>query len=304
MKLFRKVVMNGFQLEDYPFEREFELEGCLACNPELLSLNDDEYQVDKLIDIESFVKRGRKDKDGRLDMVVSYSGGQIGIVELKRGAIDTKALEQLTEYLKSSDNLKKNRALIKYAEDEEINVEDKQRYVGVLVGTGIHQEVQVSIEQRKDYPLIYVIILNRLRSENEGVFIFSEVRSARGRDYTQYTIGDDDRKFGKGRLVLEVIRRYIATNRDITYEKLKDVFPDKLRGVVRKGMGCFIWKAEAKDLVVRTGYRRYYLKDEEILHIKDGEIAVSTEWGVGNIEPFIKHVKDSLKFDIKVVKQS
>ena len=58
-------------------------------------------------------------------------------------------------------------------------------------------------------------------------------------------------------------------------------------------MGCFARKGDAESLMGRTGYRRHYLKDDEIIQIKGCEIAVSTEWGLGNIEGFIKHVQDN-----------
>ena len=99
MKLFRKVVMNGFALEDYPFEGEFEFEGCLASNPELLSVGEEDLRFSELIDMEAFIKRGRKNRDGRADMIIAYGGGRIGIVEIKKGMLDNWALNQLKDYL-------------------------------------------------------------------------------------------------------------------------------------------------------------------------------------------------------------
>ena len=44
------------------------------------------------------------------------------------------------------------------------------------------------------------------------------------KDTTRYSI-DGEGSYGKGRLVLGVIKKYVATHRDSTYSKLKSVFP-------------------------------------------------------------------------------
>lgn len=302
MKLYRKVVMNGFDLEDFPFMREFELEGCLETDTALLSIDDDVLKVRKLIAVEAFMPGARKGNDGRSDMIVAYEGGQIGIVELKRGDIDKKAFDQLTDYLKARKGLLSNEALSEYqGENEELDLNNEKSYIGVLVGTDITDEVVDSLNGGGTIP-VYAIVLKRFRNGNEDVFVFSEVYGKGGRDYSKYTINGEAKQYGKGRLVLEVIRRYVAEQGSISYTQLEEKFPKELRGVKRKGMGCFARKGEAESLMGRTGYRRHYLKNDEIIQLKDFEIAVSTEWGLGNIDGFIKHVQDGkMGFDIKKV---
>ena len=118
MKLYRKVVMNGYEMKELPFKREFELEGCLTVAPELLSLNDDDLTVSRLITVESFIRNKRRGQNHRPDMIVALSGGQIGIVELKKGIIDVKALTQLRAYLDNPGGLAEHPSLKRFKGEE------------------------------------------------------------------------------------------------------------------------------------------------------------------------------------------
>lgn len=109
------------------------------------------------------------------------------------------------------------------------------------------------------------------------------------RDLSKYSL-DGTGEYGKGRLVLEVIRRYTVQHRDITYNELLQRFPKSLRGVANEKTfwGCVNLREDAVRLYVETGRKRHFLENDEIIKLFDGtEVAVSSQWGSGNIGLFI-----------------
>ena len=109
------------------------------------------------------------------------------------------------------------------------------------------------------------------------------------RDLSKYSLNGAG-EYGKGRLVLEVIRQYVTQHRDITYNELLQRFPKKLRGVANEKTfwGCVNLRADAVRLCVETGRKRHFLEKNEIIRLLDGtEVAVSSQWGAGNIGLFI-----------------
>ena len=107
---------------------------------------------------------------------------------------------------------------------------------------------------------------------------------------------------GKRRLVLEVVKKYLDDNSDISYEELLNIFPKKLQG-----RGVVLKVSEIRD----NEKKRYFMKPEELLRTGDGvEIAVCGEWGnldkkyntdKQDIDNFIDHVKETLKYEIKKI---
>lgn len=95
-------------------------------------------------------------------------------------------------------------------------------------------------------------------------------------DQTQYRF--DGQLYGKGKLVLAVVQKYIADNPGISIEAFMQAFAHpKLKVAARL--------SDAIEIVERTGHKRHFIKEPIIL--KDGEIVVSTQWGIGNIGNFI-----------------
>ena len=113
--------MNGYEMKEVPFKREFELEGCLASNPELLGLDDNELSNQSIIAMEAFIESGQQNGDGRADFLVAYNGGMIGVVELKRGEIDKAAYDQLSEYMVARVGLSEGAELKGYLESVDIH---------------------------------------------------------------------------------------------------------------------------------------------------------------------------------------
>lgn len=108
-----------------------------------------------------------------------------------------------------------------------------------------------------------------------------------GKDYTKYFFNGN--KYGKNRLVLAVVKDYVNNNPTITYEELQVVFPNSLQGIE-----TFTTETEAKQ----KKDRRNFIKKNELITLSNATIAVSTQWGIVNIEPFINHCK-RMNIDIK-----
>ena len=120
-------------------------------------------------------------------------------------------------------------------------------------------------------------------------------------DRTKYSLGNQSEELGKGRLVLAVIQEYVRKNPNVTYEELLKVFPASLRGVKRSSSywGCLNLLKDARELYEDTGYKRHFMKESDIIRLSDGnEVVVSSQWGIGNINEFIK-AANMLGFKIK-----
>lgn len=108
-----------------------------------------------------------------------------------------------------------------------------------------------------------------------------------GKDYTKYIF--NGQKHRKNRLVLAIIKDYVGKNPTITYDNLKLVFPDTLQG-----RETFTTETDAKQ----KRDRRNFIAPSELITLSDSTIAVSTQWGKANINPFIEHCK-MMNIDIK-----
>jgi hypothetical protein len=99
-----------------------------------------------------------------------------------------------------------------------------------------------------------------------------------GRDYTKLQF--DGVPYPKSRFVHAVMRDYVQKNPAITYDQLKEIFPDSLQGA----LGVFVLLDEAISHFKRTGYKRYFMEPDEILDLESAKIAVCNQWG-GSIDP-------------------
>ena len=132
-------------------------------------------------------------------------------------------------------------------------------------------------------------VIEKLLNYYEGV---SEKKStqhiekkANYRDTTKYKFNDS--LYGKGRLVLAVIKQYVSDNPDLTYDDLQSAFPKKLQGSI----GVFNKLSYVISRYGDKNHKRHFIKDDEVIGLSDCHIAVSTEWGAGNINNFIEQAK-------------
>lgn len=108
--------------------------------------------------------------------------------------------------------------------------------------------------------------------------MISTIYNKSNRDYSKCLF--KGQKYAKSRAVLAVIKEYINST-NVTFEELKRIFTDNIQG--SSGVIQTVEYAQKKDP------RRFYMKPEEVLESSDGtKFVVSNQWGIDNIDRFIK----------------
>ena len=112
------------------------------------------------------------------------------------------------------------------------------------------------------------------------------------RDKTRYMFNGN--VYLKNKLVLAVIKDYVSNHQLITCNELKMVFDKSLQGSI----GVVEYESIAKQ---RKDYQvRFFVKEDEILRLVDGNILVCSQWGILNISNFIKRA-EQLGYKIELI---
>ena len=289
MKLHRHFTANEEQLESFPFRRELSMESYLVENEGVLALDNDTFSDVVIIQEELTLKQGRssKDTDGRIDILLTYSNEYIGVVELKLGELSDIHLEQLEDYL-----LKKHQVTDQFPDILDPNVSPEPKWIGVLVGSSISPDLAQKISQGYTTPSgvqIAALTIQRFRGNNGSVYVTTDIYfkiNSGNKDSTKYQFNGNS--YGKGRLVLAVIKHHIDKNPNLKYSELERQFPKSLQG----SLGVFSSYSDAKKIHEDTGRWRHFLKPNESIKIQDETITVSSQWGIGNIDKFIARAKE------------
>lgn len=295
MRIFKHVTANDLVLKQMPFIRELSMESYLVENESILKLDENNFSDVTIIDVELSLKNGRKDTDGRIDILVQYGQDNFGIIELKLGELTTLHLDQLEDYTNEKKQL--FNAYIKPKTD--LKYEDVN-WVGVLVGSSISADLSSKISdgyQIDNNIPIAALTISRYRGEDNQIYVITDtIFNDKSRKFDKSKFVYNGRKYNKGRLVLAVMKDFVADHKIKTYSELKSDFPKELQG----SSGVFIKKEEALEKYESTGYKRYYIKEDETIKLEDGNIiAVTTQWGKGNIYNFINRAKElGYKIDI------
>jgi hypothetical protein len=289
MQIFTHLTANDVQLQAFPFKRELSMEAYLIENEGVLALDRDTFADVEIVEAELTLKQGRRsqDTDGRIDILATYSQEHIAIVELKLGELKDIHLIQLEDYL-----AKKESILIQYPDivpSETVS----PKWIGVLVGSSIDSSLASKITngyQTTDGIPIAALTIQRFRSKDGNIYIatdtyFKNISSQR--DFAKYEF--NRMTLGKSRLVLEIIKSYVANNPNTSYSELEALFPRKLQGT--RGVFATVDKAQMEK------GRRNFLKPEEIIQLSDCQVAVSTQWGIRNINNLIDKAR-SIGYDI------
>ena len=292
MKIFKQVTANNIELKPYPFKKELAMEAYLIENEEILALDNDNFNEVAVLDEEIALKKGRRDRDGRIDILSSYGAEYLSIIELKLNQIDNQTLDQLEGYLDQKDQILKTG---NYWDDE---VDPK--WIGVVVGTSISAELQNKLTKGYLYNDIPIagIVLNRYRGVDNNIFVVSDTYfnfKYSSKDYSKFLY--NNKEFNKARLVNEVVREFIENNPNINFTQLKEKFPKQIQG----SYGVFDKFSRAEEIYTNGGRKRYYIKPSETINLIDGEIiATCTQWNPINIAEFIKVANGlGLKIELK-----
>lgn len=119
-----------------------------------------------------------------------------------------------------------------------------------------------------------------------------------GKNLDQYKLSGDENLYGKGRLVLAVVKKYVSQNPGSTVEALKNIFPDEWQGrYVVSGEDDSVWQDKKRF------EHDFFWRQDEMLMLDDGKrAAVCRQWGVGNIYNFIDGIK-KYGFTVEAIKR-
>jgi hypothetical protein len=291
MKIFKQVTANNIELSPYPFKKELAMEAYLIENEEILALDNDNFTEIAVLDEEIALKKGRRDRDGRIDILTSYGAEYLSIIELKLNQINDSTLNQLENYLDQKEQILE---LGKYW-----NEEIKPKWIGVVVGTSISADLQEKLNNGYKYNDIPIagIVLNRYRSSDNNIFVVSDTYFSykySEKDYSKFNY--KNKAYNKARLVNEIVRDFVDLNPTTTFSELKEIFPKQIQG----SFGVFDKLSRAEEIYINWGHKRHYIKPTETINLGDGEIiATCNQWNPHNIADFIKNAK-KLGYEIEI----
>lgn len=308
--MYKQASSNNITLDPYPFPSELGMEAYLMDNPSILKLDDRKYGKPQIIECEmSIGKCTNRKTRGRIDMVVRYGEDLFGILELKKHALDTDTLFQLCDYLAEREKIVE---AINQSDAVEVDLDPENvKFVGVLVGGYIDDELRKEMpitdlknnNLLKEHPRqqsiqgytdqISAITLERFRNPHtcEIVVLSTPIVKTSVKDTTKYQI-DGAGRYGKAKLVHEIVKRYVKQNPGVSIDRLEKIFPTPR---LIRTLGVF---AEAQ--VAKKRADRYYADRKMLIALGDGvKIATCNQWAKESIDEFIANVeKQKLGFEI------
>ena len=295
MKIYKHLTANDVYLEPFPFRRELSMEAYLVENERILCLDADLFSDVEIVETELTLKQGRKsnETDGRIDILATYSQEYIAVVELKLGQLEDIHLKQLEDYLEQ-----RGQSLAKYPNILNQESTPTPKWIGVLVGSSIDAQLAQSLVNgyaSTSGIQIAALTLQRFRSGDGNIYVSTETyfnNIGLTKDSTKYVF--DGVTLGKGRLVLAVIKKFVQTHPNTTFAELEHAFPGNLQG-----KNVFSTADRANEIYTSTGRKRHFVDPEDLIQLTDGVIAVSSQWGISNINRFIEYAL-SQGFDIAI----
>ncbi len=296
MKLYKHITANNIPLKEFPFLRELSMEAYLIENPDVLSLDNDELSEANVLDFEMPLRKGRKSKntDGRIDLIVQYGDETIAVVEIKLGELKEQHLEQLEDYI---GEIKQIEEIIEN-NSEILN----PKYIGVLIGSEIDRNLSGKIEsgyQISGEIPIAALTIKRYRGEDNNIYVLTDIffKNLSTRfDKTQYKFNGG--VYGKGRLVLSIVKKYVEDCPEVAFAELERIFPRNIEG----SWGVFDTVENAYKIINRSKSKkkRHFIKPEEIIQLKDVKVAVCTQWGTRNIGNILEKA-EQLNYKVEVI---
>ncbi|MDE2567003.1 MAG: hypothetical protein KGL50_14570 [Burkholderiales bacterium] len=284
MRIFRHLTANDQRLEPFPFRRELSMQAYLIDNEAVLALDDEVFNNVDVVDTELFLKQGQhiKGTDGRIDILATYAQEYIAVVELKLGQLEKAHLVQLESYL-----LERHQLLAQFPAILSPDSAPHPKWIGVLVGSSI--EAALADQLRQGYLTtqgipVAALTVQRFRGADGSVLVTTDSYFKRpaGKDTTQYVF--EGKQLGKGRLVLAIVKRHVDANPTLTFAELEQAFPKSCQGSV----GVVATAEQANQIYATSGRKRHYLEAEELIQLQDATVAVSSQWGAGNIDRLLK----------------
>lgn len=113
-----------------------------------------------------------------------------------------------------------------------------------------------------------------------------------GKDTTKYSF-DGKENLGKGQLAVSIIEKYMKEHPNLSYEELKDIFPDSMMGNSLKLIGLIVKEDDVKNAPYNYQKKAYgYFKpDRRYKDVNGVDFFVSNNWNITNIQNIIDFAK-------------
>ena len=276
MNMYYNEPLRQIPLKEYKFQSEAAMKFFLLDNTDLLCPEDLGFEDISIMGNEVALRNG--EIAGRMDITAIYDGTTIGIIELKNVELTIDHLNQLTNYFTLTDELAER--------FRGLSIDSSMERFGLLVGPSISCELENKIKQGGilSNGTISAMILQRFRDDENGSYIFNRVINANlGRVIVYYTFNGS--RYGVGRLVHAVIKKYVIDNPEVTLERLQTIFPRSLHGnyeiVVDES------KPTERFNVI------YFYREKDKITLQDGrKICVTRQWGNPIIGGFLGKAKE------------
>ena len=181
-----------------------------------------------------------------------------------------------------------------YAADEndEVKIPESQvqEVFSLLSRFSVQCRVDLGISDTPVDESIFARTLSAVESSGEAV---------KGKkDTAKYTF--KGKAYAKGRLVHAVVVDYVMQNPNIAFDDLKKAFPDEWQagGAKSGNRAVFVRLSDAEKLFNDKGHRRHFFKDGDTIQLTDEVVAVSNQWGIGNIGGFVDGSNQNHNTDI------
>ena len=127
--------------------------------------------------------------------------------------------------------------------------------------------------------------------EYEKVKVVRDV--APSKDFSKYIF--EGNTYGKSRLVLAVVKKYVEDHHPVTFDELEKAFPSSIQG----SLGVVRRIEDVSDKYKGIGgVKRYFVDD--IISLASGEqVIVCTQFGAHNTERFVEHAVNEFEYSIK-----
>ena len=121
-------------------------------------------------------------------------------------------------------------------------------------------------------------------------------------DHTKYCINGSE-PLSKGRLAVRIVKEYVKKNPSLTFNEIKQVFPDELISSTYRSQGLIVSVEDLSNSSLEPVYRnkRYYFDTKDYwLKSADGiEFVVNNQWDINCINNIINVGRDA-GFDITI----
>ena len=130
------------------------------------------------------------------------------------------------------------------------------------------------------------------QEESSDINTLSNDIETEGNDTTKYSF-DGKENLGKGQLAVSIIEKYMKEHPNLSYEELKDVFPDSMMGNSLNLIGLIVKEDDVKNAPYSYQKKAYgYFKPERRYKDVNGvDFFVSNYWNITNIQNIIDFAK-------------